>query len=176
MKTNSAIWQENSLSPLLFSIIMAKIIAAVKAHRHDYKLRNQHLNKISYVDDAALAEFEDDLQRLLFIFKTSLKFLTWISRALKLNSMMISREPLRCKLEINNYSTEHDLSFNYFGMIISSYRNWKEDVKRQINKAATILEHLKQVICRNKYLSHESIKYALNSPSPTEKKSWHYLK
>ena len=68
ISSNSGIRQGDSLSPLLFNIIMDEIIKQVRKHK-GYKMGDREIKILCYADDAVLiAEDEDDLQRLLFQF------------------------------------------------------------------------------------------------------------
>lgn len=61
----NGIRQGDSLSPLLFNVIMDELIRRVHTMR-SYRMGDKEINIICYADDAALvAESEDDLQRLL---------------------------------------------------------------------------------------------------------------
>lgn len=52
--------------------------------------------------------------------------------------MTISKEPIRCKLSINNKTIEEVIIFNYLGAITSSGRNLPEEMGIYANKAAII--------------------------------------
>lgn len=57
--------QRDSLSPLLFNLIINKITQKVKNSGHEYKLSTGALKMVCYADDVVLlSENEDDLQRL----------------------------------------------------------------------------------------------------------------
>ena len=92
--------QGDSLSPLLFSIVMDKTLSYVK-HLQGYRMGSEEINIVCYADDIALiTDTEDDLKRLLYNFHLSfLKFSMKISIH-KTKAMTISKEPLRCKLEM----------------------------------------------------------------------------
>ena len=56
--------QGDSLSPLLFNIVMNEIIKYLKGLQ-GYPLGDENVNMVCYADDATLvADNEDDLQRL----------------------------------------------------------------------------------------------------------------
>jgi Reverse transcriptase (RNA-dependent DNA polymerase) len=68
--------QGDSLSPLLFNLIMDEIILQVKNLNRGYRMGEEIISIVCYADDAILiAESEDDLQRLLYQFNiTARKF------------------------------------------------------------------------------------------------------
>lgn len=68
-------------------------------------------------------------------------------------SMVVSKEPIRCKLAIDNHLIEQVSSFNYFGVLTSRDRNITKEVRTQANKAAIILGYLRDIIWKNKYIS-----------------------
>lgn len=55
IKTMAGIRQGNSLSPLLFNLIMEQLIEAVKHTGLGYRVEQHQLNIMCYVDDAVLA-------------------------------------------------------------------------------------------------------------------------
>jgi len=50
--------------------------------------------------------------------------------------MITSKEPIRCKLMAHNKIIQQVLKFNYLGTVISSDRNLKKSVCRQIRQMA----------------------------------------
>lgn len=50
IKTNTGIRQGDSLSPLLFNIVMDEIIEKVKTEK-GYRMKNKALNIVCYADD-----------------------------------------------------------------------------------------------------------------------------
>lgn len=157
IKTSTGIRQGDSLSPLLFNIVMEKIIEAVRECGPGYRLGQHRIHSLYYADDALLvAESEDDLQRLLYTFKNTAEKYNMKISTTKTKSMTISREPLRCKLAIDDVTIiDQVMCFDYLGVRIHSDGNLKEEVRQQVNKAATISGHLKHVIWKNKDLSIE---------------------
>ena len=85
---------------------------------------------LCYADDAVLiAESEDNLQRMLFEFnQTANKYNMSISIP-KTKSMTISKEPIRCKLVLNDQPIKQVMSFEYLGIIASSSRNTYDEMK-----------------------------------------------
>lgn len=74
---NSGIRQGDSLSPLLFNIIMDEIIVKVRTG-NGYKMGNEEIKIICYADAVLLANSEDDLQKLLHMFNITGKLLNMI--------------------------------------------------------------------------------------------------
>lgn len=153
----TGIRQGDSLSPILFNLIMDELITEVKKVGKGYSLGDKELKIICYADDAVLvSEDEDNLQRMLYQFeKTATKYNMEISVA-KSKVLTISKEPRRCKLAIYNEPVEQVMSFKYLGVNITSSRNLQEEVKAQTTKAALISGYLRDIIWRNKYMSIES--------------------
>ncbi|XP_072766481.1 uncharacterized protein [Anoplolepis gracilipes] len=112
---------------------------------------------LCYADDAMLiVENEDDLQRLLHRFVNTASTFNMITSTEKTQSMVISKEPIRCKLEVNNKIIQQVMKFNYLGAIVSSNRNLVEEVRAQANRANRIAGYLREVIWRNRNMSLRS--------------------
>jgi hypothetical protein len=71
-------------------------------------------------------------------------------------SLIISREPLRCKLQIYNTTIEQVTSFNYLGVQITSSKDLTTEVRHQAIKASRISVCLNETIWSNKYLRKEA--------------------
>lgn len=154
--TSIGIRQGDSLSPTLFNIIMDKIIDSVKTADRGYRIGKREIKIVCYADDAVLlAESEDDLQRLLFRFKTTAEEFNMRISTEKTKSLTISKEPLRSKLSVDNNTIEQVMSFNYLGANTSSTRSLNEEVRTQAMKAAAISGCLRDVIWKNKHMSVE---------------------
>ena len=130
---NQRIHQGDSLSPLLFNVVMNKIIKDLKGLQ-GYSLGDENVNIVCYADDATLVvDNKDDLQQLLYRFSQSCaKYDIKISPK-KMKSLTISKERLRCKLQIYNTTIEQVLSFNYLGIQITSFKDLNTEVRHQAN-------------------------------------------
>ena len=105
------------------------------------------INILCYADDAVLiAESEDDLQRILQAFNKQAAKLNMQISINKTKCMTIAKEPLRCKLAIENNIIEQIISFEYFGCKITSAGLLEDEARKQVNKAAAISGHLKYSI------------------------------
>ena len=115
------------------------------------------INILCYGDDAVLiAESEDDLQSILQAFnKQAAKFNMQISIN-KIKCMTMAKEPLRCKLAIENNIIEQILSFEYLGCKIKSAGLLENEARKQVNKADAISDYFIYTIWKNK---HNSIDY-----------------
>ena len=81
-----------------------------------YPLRDENVNIVCYADDATLiADNEDDLRLLTTFSQSCTKFDLKISSK-KTKSLIISKEPLHCKLQVYNTPIEQVTSFNYLGV------------------------------------------------------------
>lgn len=153
---NSGIRQGDSLSPLLFNIIMDEIIKNVK-NRKGYKMGNKELKIICYADDAVLlAESEDDLQRLLHVFNTTAKRFNLIISHKKSICMTTSIEPKRCKLELDGKIIQQEMTFKYLGIDLTNYGNVEQEVRKRVIKGNQIAGCLNDTIWKNKHLQIET--------------------
>jgi hypothetical protein len=53
-------------------------------------------------------------------------------------TLVVSKEPIRCKLVVNDRPIEQVRRFNYFGVETRSEGDLKSEVFKQVNKAASI--------------------------------------
>lgn len=149
--------QGDSLSPALFNIIMDQIVNDVKSTNIGYNMGNTKVQIICYADDVILtAENEDDLQRLLHRMNTHAEELNMQVSTQKTQCMVISKDPVRCKLEINGKIIEQVMQTRYLGVNISSSNNTAQEVKMQATKAAVVSGCLRDFIWQNKYMNIES--------------------
>lgn len=116
-----------------------------------------NLTILCYADDAVLiADTEDNLQRLLYQFtKTAERYNMRIATE-KTKSIVISKEPIRCKLETCGKIIEQVMRFVYLGAEISSERNTYGEATQRTMKAARVSGFLRDVTWKNKYLTTES--------------------
>lgn len=154
---STGIRQGDSLSPILFNLILDQIVNKVKTIGKGYKMGQKEIKILCYADDTVLiAENEEDLQRMLHKFNQTAEEYNMQISISKTQAMTISKEPLRCKLSLNNKTIEQVMTFNYLGAITSSSRNLYEEVRLQANKAARLSGGLRDIIWRNKHMSIES--------------------
>lgn len=153
---DKGIRQGDSLSPLLFNIIMDEIIKQVR-HLKGYKMGNRNITILCYADDAVLvAENEDDLQRLLYRFNCVAKSLNMVISASKTKSLTTSKIPIRCKLVVDDKIIQQEMKFKYLGIELSGYGDIELEVRQQTNKALKVAGCLNDTIWKNKYLHTET--------------------
>lgn len=158
ISNNTGIRQGDSLSPALFNIIMDKLIESMDNFR-GYKIGNSQIRAVCFADDAVLlANTEDDLQRLLYNFTNIAKTYNMEVSTAKTKSMVIAKEPIRCKLVVEEEIIEQVSSFQYLGIEIrvSSDRNLYKEVRQQALKGARISGYLRDITWKNKYLLTQS--------------------
>lgn len=100
IKTKIRVEVELSSEETTISSVIGKIIENVK-QQPGYRLWDDHRNVLCYADDVILlAEPEDNLQRMLYKFATEAKKYNMTIATEKTKSLVISKEPIRCKLEV----------------------------------------------------------------------------
>ena len=115
------------------------------------------VNVICYADDAVLvAESEDDLQRLLHQFNICAKPYNMEISATKTKSMVIAKNPIRCKLELEGKIIEQVMNFTYLGVKITSDGNLQDEVDTQLMKAYRVAGCLRDFVWNNNHMSLES--------------------
>lgn len=148
--------QGDSISPLLFNLIMDRIIKDV-APKAGYQMGRHSVNIICYADDVTLiANNEDDLQRLVHQFNISAKRYNMQISKQKTKCMVISKEPIRCKIQIDDAIIQQVMQFNYLGVEISSNQNIVEETKSQTTRAGQMAGCLRDTVWKNKYMGTEA--------------------
>ena len=118
---------------------------------------NQLINIDCYADDAVLlADNEDNLQRLLYTFQQSAKEYNMEISTTKTKSLVISKEPIRCKLVVENHPIEQVMSFQYLGVNTTSDRNLISEVRSQTTKFNNLSGCLRDVIWKNKFMLNQN--------------------
>ncbi|XP_045475000.1 uncharacterized protein LOC123680922 [Harmonia axyridis] len=74
----------------------------------------------------------------------------------KTKCMVISKEPVRCKLELEGVVIQQTMSFKYLGVEITSHRHLYSEVQQQATKAAQITGYLNTMVWQNKYMLQET--------------------
>lgn len=153
---NRGVRQGDSLSSFLFNLVMDKLIRSVRPRR-GYMMGNRSVNVICYADDAVLvADSEDELQRILHVFNLTAKEYNMKVSAKKTKSMVVSRYPIRCKLEVDGSMVEQVMEFKYLGALLTSVKDLGTEVQDQAIKAARVAGCLNEMVWRNKYMALES--------------------
>jgi len=143
--------QGDSLSPMLFNLIIDKIIANLPKEL-GYRMGKVLINKICYADNVVLiADSEENLQTLLLRFDQMAERLSMEISLNKTKSLTTSRNYTKCEVELRGTSTEQVSKFNYLGDEISALRDLKQEVRIQAMKAARISGCL-YLIWYNKYM------------------------
>ncbi|XP_056633527.1 uncharacterized protein LOC130443087 [Diorhabda sublineata] len=118
---------------------MDQLVETVKNLGLGYRMGTYKINILCYADDAVLiAESEDDLQRMLHAFSKLAENLNMEISTSKTKCMTIAKEPLCCKLTIYNTTIDQIMYFEYLGCKITSTGFLEDEVRRQVNKAATV--------------------------------------
>lgn len=143
---------------MLFTLIMDKIIENMKPMT-GYKLTKYNVNIVCYADDTLLiADIENNLQRLLFKFNELAEIFNMKMPTEKTKALIVSKESVKCKLEIKNKILELIISFTYLGIEITRGRNAYKELRKQVMKTARTSGYLRDVIWNSRYLRIESKK------------------
>ncbi|XP_060525304.1 uncharacterized protein LOC132701439 [Cylas formicarius] len=120
-------------------------------------MSNKRINMVCYADDAAIfAENENDLQRQLFKLYQVCRELNITTSVEKTKSMTMTREPIRCKLIVEDKPIEQVMQFQYLGMNMSSCHDPTKDLRDQINKASATSGCLREIVWANGYMQKDS--------------------
>jgi hypothetical protein len=145
--------QGDSLSPMLFNLIMDKIITNLPKEL-GYRMWNNLINIICYADDEVLiADSTENLQTLLLKFDQMAANLNMEISINKTKYLVISRNNIKCEVKLRDTVIEQVPKFNYLGAEISAKRDLKQEVMTQATRAAPISGCLCNFIWLNKYMS-----------------------
>ncbi|XP_056647933.1 uncharacterized protein LOC130452580 [Diorhabda sublineata] len=118
---------------------------------------NKRVGMVCYADDAAvIAESENDLQRELFQFFLISRQLNMNISISKTKCMTIAKDPLRCKLVVEDNPIEQVMQFRNLGTDISSTPDPVKDPRSQINKASALSGYLRDIVWSNPYMRKDS--------------------
>jgi hypothetical protein len=105
--------QADSLSPLLFSLIIYKIIANLPQEL-GYRMRNNPIHTICYTDDSVLiANSEENLQILLLEFDEMVESLNTEISVSKTKSLTTSRHNIKCEVKLRDTTIKQVPNFNW---------------------------------------------------------------
>ena len=155
--TPGGIRQGDSLSPFLFNLLMDSIIKQVADMNKGYRMGHNRISMVCYADDAVIiAETEDDLQRQLHKFYQASRGLNMNISIEKTKSITFAKDPVRCKLVVENNIIEQVSQFKYLGIELSGYHDPVKDLRSQVNKATAISGCLRQIVWSNQYMRKDS--------------------
>ena len=98
--------QGDSLSPMLFNLIINEIIANLPREL-GYKMGNNPIQIICYTDDAVLiADSAENLQTLLLIFDQIAESLNMGISLCKTKSLTISKNNIKCEIKLKGTTIE----------------------------------------------------------------------
>ncbi|KAI4486385.1 hypothetical protein M0802_012295 [Mischocyttarus mexicanus] len=104
-----------------------------------------------------MANSEDNLQRLLHKFNITSEKYNMVVSADKTKCLTIStKNPIRCKLELNSRIIEQTMTLYYLRVDVTSHHDLYKETTNQVRKAAVVSGALKNIIWRNKYLRKEA--------------------
>jgi len=138
---------------------MNKIINKVTDLNLVYRLGIKRISMVCYADDAAItAESENDPQNQLFqFFQASLQLNMNISIKTQMyDCMTIAKDPLRCKLMVEDNPIKQVMQFRHLGIDISSTHDPVKDLRCQINKASALSGYLQDTVWSHQYMRKDS--------------------
>ena len=106
IKLQNGVRQGDSLSPMLFNLIMDKIIANLPEEL-GYRMGNAPIHIICYADDAVLiADSEENLQTLLLRFDQTAERINLEISLSKTKSLTVSRNYTKCEVQLKGTPIE----------------------------------------------------------------------
>lgn len=103
-----------------------------------------------------ISKDEDNLQRLRYRFQNiaeKFNMVILVISTKKTQSLIINKEPKRCKLAAHHQNIEEVMNFKYLEVNITNSRSLKEEIKAQSNRATMISGYLCDIIRTHKHIS-----------------------
>ena len=156
------------LSPLLFIILMNSISKQCKGMRAVelgmWKLKPVTLKMLAFADDLVICgKTQRDLQHNLTILNKDLKKKGLTINTKKTKSMILSREPSKHEIRLNNELLEQVDHYKYLGVIIASNCSLKAEINQRIAKANAVYSQLGQQFIGKKELTLKTKRSIFNS-------------
>ena len=146
--------QGDLLSPLLFNLIMDKILAYLTTQL-GYKMGENSIQAVCYAGDVVLvSDSEQNLQTLLSQFDQIAERLNMEISIEKTKCILIAKEQLKCEIKLKNTTLDQVDKFKYLGAEISARRDLSQEVKTQVTKGVRIAGY--SLVWKNKYMSAKS--------------------
>jgi len=144
LENKTGLKQGDSVSPLLFSLALQKVIQSIKVAPSSIRIGKEQLNVLAYADDIALIGKNEIEIRKLFVEMENIarKFRLQINHE-KTKYMIVERknslkENKMGHLKIKNYKYERVENFKYSGVILNEDNNNQIDLQERINNANKI--------------------------------------
>ena len=149
------------LSPLLFIILMNSISKQCKGMRAVefgmWRLKPVTLKMLAFADDLVIfGKTQRDLQNNVTILNRELKKRGLNINTKKTKSMILSREPARHEIKLNDETLEQVNNYKYLGVIISSNCSLKAEINQRISKANAVYSQLGQQFIGKKELTQKT--------------------
>ncbi|GJQ74836.1 hypothetical protein Trydic_g21672 [Trypoxylus dichotomus] len=121
-----------------------------------YFMRRHNVSTLCYNDDAVLlTNNEDNLQRLLQQLNITGKIYNMNISTDKIKTMVINKQPISCKLELDRSVVQQVMKFKHLGIEATNQRDFME-VQQQALTTTQVTNYLNPMIWRNKYLNNGS--------------------
>jgi hypothetical protein len=139
-ENKTALKQGDPLSPILFNLLLQKVIQSIKMIPCGIKIGEEQLNILAYADDIALiGKNEIEIRTFFRNGKKARKFGLQINQE-KRKYMKVERKNSLQKnkighLKIKNYKFESVASFKYLGVILNVDNNNQIDLPERIQNA-----------------------------------------
>lgn len=160
--TKEGVRQGGVLSPTLFNIILDDVTKEVKSHIKKLHIGYRYMEPIyltecAFADDLAIwAKNEKELQENLEIWNRSLQ-----TRNLKINTektkvMVIGKNNIQTKIQLNDKEIEQVDSFKYLGVTIQKDGKNEAEINNRIESAIKVYYALGNTFVRKKEVSKKT--------------------
>ncbi|MFA0954718.1 RNA-directed DNA polymerase, partial [Klebsiella pneumoniae] len=142
--TNSGVRQGDILSPLLFTLVMDSALKNCAGFKNfqvgNWKMRQVVVNSLAYADDVMLvADSAEKLQHNLNLLSRALDAVGLKLSLTKSKTMVISRQPKRHQVLLNEHALEQVQSFTYLGVWISENGKLRDEFNARIASASRMM-------------------------------------
>ena len=146
------------LSLWLFNVFLDRVVReAMVGFQGGVELDSCLIRTLMFADDTVmLAQTAEDLSQNVGSFHEAVKRHGLTINWGKTNTMVFSREPTECKVEVGGVQLEQARETVYLGVRSSENGRMESELERRIGRAATVVGSMRKTVFGNKELSSEA--------------------
>ena len=159
---NKGLKQGDSLSPLIFNLIMDQItkesnnkLRHIKTKIGYYNLQPIYIQSLTYADDIVLvADTEQKLQEIVRVWTENLKAENLNINTGKSKIMLVTKkkeeEIVTPKIKIDNKELEVVKQYKYLGTVFNTKGKINEEIKNRLSQASKVYHQINRTIISKK--------------------------
>ena len=140
------------LSPWLFNVFLDRVVReAMVGFQGGVELDSCLIRTLMFADDTVmLAQTAEDLSQNVGRFHEAVKRHGLTINWGKTKTIVFSREPTECKVEVGDVQLEQARETVYLGVRLSENGRMESELERRIVRAATVVGSLRKMVFGNK--------------------------